>query len=108
MPSSVDIDAYSDAETMAGSPSLRTPTHPSMSTSAVYIVKTLVTGGTAKYRIHCDHNATLADLRIILHNDEDDIMCSDDRFYQGEYSVGKGSEAQTKWRDILEVTRASL
>ena len=104
MPPPVDIDACFDADIKADSTSPRIPTHPT-STKAVYIVKTLETGGTVKYRAHCDPNATLADLRVILHNDEDHIMWSDDRFRQGEYHVGKGSEPHTKWQDILEVIR---
>jgi hypothetical protein len=76
------------------------PTGPA---SAVYIVKTLATGGTAKYRVHCNPDATLAGLRVLLHNDEDHIMSSDDRFCEGEYYVGKDSEPQIKWKDLLEV-----
>ena len=91
----------SNADSKADSPYPQTPaTHPM---TGVYIVKTLTTGGTVKYRAHCGANATLADLRVILHNDEDHIMSSDDRFHQGEYRVGKGSEPNTKWRDIQEV-----
>jgi len=79
------------------------PTHP---IGGVYIVKTLATGGTVKYRVHCDPDATLAALRVLMHSDEDQIMCSDDRFREGEYYVGKGSEPKMKWKDILQVIRA--
>jgi hypothetical protein len=106
----IDTEACSDADTKAGSPYFRTPTHTASAyvstTSAVFIVKTLAKGGTLKYRSHCDPTATLAELRTILHNDEDHIMCSDDRFRQGQYCVGKGSEPHTKWKDILEVIHA--
>jgi hypothetical protein len=96
-------DGCSDAETTkADFPSLPTPNHP---TSAVYIVKTLEAGGTAKYRVDCDPNTTLADLRVILHNDIDHVMSSDDRFHQGEYRIAMGSEVRTEWKDILEVIR---
>jgi hypothetical protein len=103
LPLAIGTDPWSDADTKTYSPLLQTPTH---TTSTVFIVKTLASGGTAKYCASCDANATLAHLRVILQNDEDHIMCSNDRFYRGEYRVGKGSESQMKWTDNLEVIRA--
>lgn len=99
----LDIDGCSDANTRAQGPDCLDSNQPP---SAVYIVRTLATGGTVEYRAHCAPNTTLAELRVILEDDEDEIMGSGDRFYQGKYCVGKGAEAQTKWRDILEVIRA--
>ena len=95
-----DPDTLSDAETIMHSPAPQTPTH---SSSVVFVIKTLATGGTTKYRVHCDPNATLADLRETLYNDDDNIMSAKDRFYQGDFRVGMSAEPHTKWRDILQV-----
>ena len=102
MHASLDLGPFSDAdaETIACSPLSETPGDPP---SAVYVVKTLATGGTMKYRAHCDPNATLDVLRDTLHLDEDNIMSPDDRFHQGDFRVGKSAEPHTKWRDILQV-----
>ena len=78
----------------------QTPTH---GPSDVFVVKTLDEGGTVKYRVHCDLNATLAVLRDTLQNDEDNMMSADDRFHQGGFRIAKSAEAHIKWRDILEV-----
>ena len=102
MPLEIDTDACSDADTKTYSPLIQTPTQ---TTSIVYIDKTLASGGTAKYCVCCEPDATLADLRVILQNDEDHIMCSEDRFHRGEYRVGKVSEYQMKWMDIMKVIR---
>ena len=76
------------------------------SPSDVFVVKALATapaGGTIKYRVYCDPDATLAVLRDTLQNDEDNIMSVDDRFQQGDFRVGKSAEPHIKWRDILQV-----
>ena len=78
----------------------QTPTH---GPSDVFVVKTLEEGGTVKYRVHCDPNATLAILRDTLHNDEDNMMSADDHFHQGDFRIEKSAESHTKWRDILKV-----
>ena len=75
--------------------------------SDVFIVKALEDGGTAKYRVHCDLDATLAVLRDTLQNDEDAMMSADDHFHQGDFRIGKSAEAHIKWRDILEVRHGS-
>ena len=98
-----DPDTFSDAETTVFSPSPQTPTH---SSSIVFIIKTFATGGTTKYRAHCDPNDTLAGLREKLHDDEDNIMSADDRFQQGDFRIAKSAEPHTKWRDILQVGAA--
>ena len=82
----------------------QTPTH---SPSDVFVVKALEEGGTVKYRVHCDLDATLAVLRDTLQNDEDSMMSADDRFHQGDFRIGKSAEAHIKWRDILEVRQCS-
>ena len=94
-------DPSSDAETVIEQSF--PPQTPANDPSDVFIVKTLAAGGTVKYRVHCDPDATLAVLRDTLQNDEDTIMSADDRFHQGDFHVGKSAEPHTKWRDILQV-----
>ena len=80
------------------------------SPSAVFVVKALTpaaAGGTVKYRVYCDPDATLAVLRDTLQNDEDNIMSANDRFRQGDCRVGKSAEPHIKWRDILQVRQYS-
>ena len=69
----------------------------------VFVVKANEAGGAVKYRVHCDPDATLAVLRDMLQNDEDNMMSADDRFHQGDFRVGKSAEPHIKWRDILQV-----
>ena len=95
-----DPDTFSDAETVVYPLPPKTSAHPS---NIVFVVKSLAIGGTTKYRVHCDPNATLGGLRDILQNDDDQIMSADDRFHQGEFCVAKSAEHHTKWRDILQV-----
>src|SRR5258706_1734727 len=80
----------------------QTPTH-GHGPSDVFVVKSLEGGWTAKYRVHCDPNATLAVLRDTLQNDEDNVMSADDRFHQGGVRIGKSAESQINWMDVLEV-----
>jgi len=106
-------DPFSDAETETGAIiDSRVPAH---GPGDVFVVKALLpatgaagagagtSGGTVKYRVHCDPDATLAVLRDTLQNDEDKMMSADDRFHQGDFLVGKSSERHIKWRDILQV-----
>lgn len=81
-------------------PQTPTPTH---GPSDVFVVKSLEGGWTAEYRVHCDPDATLADLRETLQNDEDNVMSADDRFHQGGCYIAKNTELHYKWRAILEV-----
>jgi hypothetical protein len=68
------------------SPLPQTPTH---ALSVVHVVKTLPTGGTIKYRIHCDPDATLAGLRAALYDDEEKIMSQTTSFTKGIFVLGK-------------------
>lgn len=95
-----DSDTFPDAETTMCSPPPQTPPH---SSSIVFIIKTLATGGTTKYRACCDPNGTLAGLRETLHDDDDNIMSADDHFQQGDFRIVKSAEPHTKWRDVLQV-----
>ena len=95
-------DPFSDTETITEY-SYPPPTPPVHGPSDVFVVKALAAGGTAKYRVHCDPDATLAVLRDTLYTDEDTIMSADDRFHQAEFRVGKSAEPHIKWRDILQV-----
>ena len=79
------------------------PQMPTHGPSDVFVVKAHEAGGTVKYRVHCDPNATLAVLRNMLQNDEDNMMSADDRFHQGNFRVGKSAEPHIKWRDALQV-----
>ena len=51
-------------------------------------------------------DAILANLRAMLHNDEDKIMPAEDLFHKGDFRVGKSPEPYTKWTDILQVNFA--
>jgi hypothetical protein len=108
-------DTETDTDTIIDYSDLppRTPAH---GPSDVFVVKALPaasaagaaganasTGGIVKYRVYCNPNATLAVLRDTLQNDEDKIMCADDRFHQGDFRVGKSAERHIKWKDILQV-----
>jgi len=85
---------FFDAETI---------THSPLPQSAIFVVKTLATGETNQYCVHCDPHATLSVLRDTLHNDEDKIMSADDRFHKGDFRVGKSAERHIEWRTILQV-----
>ena len=79
------------------------PQVPTHGPSDAFVVKAHEAGAIVKYRVHCDPNATLADLRDTLQNEEDNMMSADDRFHQGDFRIGKSSEPHIKWRDILHV-----
>jgi len=97
---SLDPDPFSDTDTIVCSLPPETLPH---APDVVFVVKTLASGETAKYRVHCDPNATLAALRDTLQKDEDCIMSADDRFHHGDFRVGTSAERHTKWRDVLHV-----
>jgi hypothetical protein len=100
-------DADTDTDTIIDYSDLP-PRTPAYGPSDVFVVKALPAasaasaagaaganagrGGMVKYRVYCDPDATLAVLRDTLQNDEDKIMCADDRFHQGDFRVGKSAE----------------
>ena len=95
-----DPDTFSDTENVVYTILPKTLTQ---SSNVVFVIKTLATGETTKYRVHCNLNATLAGLRDILQNDDDKIMSADDRFHQGDFCVAKSAESHTEWRNIVQV-----
>jgi len=100
MDPSLDPDPFSETDAIVSVPPPETQDH---APDVVFVVKTLASGDTTKYRVLCDPDATLDILRDTLKKDEDGIMSADDRFHHGDFRVGKSTERRTKWRGVLHV-----
>ena len=54
-----------------------------------------------QYTSYIAGDATLADLRVVLLDDE--VMDGNDKFFVNNRALGKSSEAKIKWADALKV-----